>query len=87
MIAAGQVKKYPFFQFPRIQIIEARVYFDIRKKITPSDRLIFLSQYCSQVPDRPDFPEGYDIKQSIAVGSRTKKDVNWFLCESEQDMM
>ncbi len=44
-------------------------------------------QYCAQVPGRPDFPPDSSIKEAIAVGSRTKKHVHWFICESEQDMM
>ncbi len=57
----------------------------VRLKDCPE--MIAAGQYCAQVPGRPDFPDGHSIKGAIAVGSRTRKDVHWFVCQSEEEMM
>lgn len=44
-------------------------------------------QWTSRVPSRPDFPTGCDPKLSIAIGSRSRDKVNWFLCKSETELM
>ena len=49
--------------------------------------LYFSLQFTAQIPNRPEFPEGSDIRSCIALGSRTKPLVQWFVFRNEPTMM
>ena len=60
------------------------------QKIISSFRLnytYFFVQFTAQIPDRPEFPDGTDIRSCIALGSRTKPTIQWLVFRNEPTMM
>ena len=83
MIAAGQVLHYFEISYPLLQI------FHMFSKHYKAFNFSQLLQYASHVPGRPEFPEGAagDIRNCLAIGSRTKTTVQWFLFRSEDNLV
>ncbi len=52
-----------------------------------SPEMIAAGQFTAQIPNRPEFPDGSDIRSAIAFGSRTKPTVQWFVFRNEPTMM
>ena len=44
-------------------------------------------QFTAQIPSRPEFPDGTDIRSCIALGSRTKPTIQWLVFRNEPTMM
>ena len=82
MIAAGQVRRYC-----KRNGNNAMGSYNATSRIIRLFTLQF--QYASHVPGRPDFPEGPvgDIRNTLAIGSRTKPTVQWFLFRSEENLV
>lgn len=38
------------------------------------------------IPERPQLPDNYEVKQLLALGKRKKEDAFWFLCPSEPEL-
>ena len=51
------------------------------------NQLIFKFQFTAQIPDRPEFPQGTDIRSCMAFGSRSKPTVQWFVFRNEPSMV
>lgn len=49
--------------------------------------LMACGQYTVRVPNRPDLPDGYNVSQLLAFGSRKRQEVHWFLCKSEENAL
>ena len=48
----------------------------------------FSMQYTSQVPNRPEFPEDVsNLRTALAIGSRSSKEISWFIVETEEGLM
>ena len=47
----------------------------------------FQFQFTAQIPDRPEFPQGTDIRSCMAFGSRSKPTVQWFVFRNEPSMV
>ena len=49
--------------------------------------MLAAGQWVSRVPNKPEMPNGCDYKLSIAMGSRHREKVHWFLCKSESELI
>ncbi|XP_059096373.1 uncharacterized protein LOC131890933 [Tigriopus californicus] len=49
--------------------------------------LLAAGQWVSRVPVKPELPSGCDIKLAIAMGSRHRDKIQWFLCKSEAELV
>jgi len=52
-----------------------------------SPEMIAVGQFTAQIPDRPEFPQGTDIRSCMAFGSRSKPTVQWFVFRNEPSMV
>ena len=44
-------------------------------------------KFTAQIPNRPEFPPGTDIRSCMAFGSRTTPNVQWFVFRNEPTMI
>ena len=49
--------------------------------------MLAAGQWVSRVPNKPEMPNGCDLKLSIAMGSRHREKIHWFLCKSEAELV
>jgi len=49
--------------------------------------MIAAGQFTANVPNRPEFPEGYNIRSALAIGNLSKPVVQWFVFSSEERMV
>lgn len=49
--------------------------------------MLAAGQWVARVPNKPEFPEACDMRQSIAIGSRSREKVHWFLCKSDDELI
>ncbi|TRY78693.1 hypothetical protein TCAL_15285 [Tigriopus californicus] len=60
---------------------------DLGVLLKDAPEMIAAGQFSQNVPGRPDFPDGFDIKGAIAIGSKTKKEVTWLMVSSEEELI
>ncbi|KAG1657212.1 hypothetical protein GQR58_023517 [Nymphon striatum] len=53
--------------------------------VSESPGMIAIGVYTARVPNRPDIPDGFSLNQLIALGTKDKHKVYWFLCKSEEE--
>ncbi|CAM1293900.1 Uncharacterised protein g872 [Pycnogonum litorale] len=53
--------------------------------IKDSPGTIAIGVYTARAPYRPDLPPGFGLNQLIAIGTKDRHKVYWFLCNTEED--
>lgn len=55
--------------------------------VKDAPELMAYGQYTNMIPNRPELPENYTIRELTAFGSRGKENVYWLLCPSDHDVI
>ena len=50
--------------------------------------MLAAGQWTARVPNKPEFPNGTNMTQCIAMGNRHRQEkVHWFMCKSDDELM